>query len=62
MGTTNSGVPFTTYLLPSRRSMMHRIRPDNEGNIWFIEMATDKVGKITIMEKTIVSETLTIVE
>ena len=49
MGTANSGVPFTTYLLPSRRSMMHRIRPDKEGNLWFTEMATDKVGKMTIM-------------
>jgi hypothetical protein len=36
--------------------MMHRIRPDNEGNIWFTEMATDKIGKLTIMEKMFVSE------
>ncbi len=50
MGHTNVGVPFTTHILPSRRAMMHRIRPDNEGNIWFTEMATDKIGKITLLK------------
>lgn len=43
-----SGVPFVTHTIPSRKSMMHRIRPDFEGNLWFTEMMTDKLGKITL--------------
>lgn len=41
-------VPYTNYIAPSRNSMMHRIKKDNEGNLWFTEMMTDKLGKITL--------------
>jgi len=43
-----SGVPFTTHTIPSKMSMMHRIRIDYDGNLWFTEMMTDKLGKITL--------------
>jgi virginiamycin B lyase len=43
-----SGIPFTTHTIPSKMSMMHRIRMDYEGNLWFTEMMTDKLGKITL--------------
>jgi len=46
-----SAVPFTRYMIPSRLSMMHRIRPDHNGNLWFTEMMTDKLGKITLNGK-----------
>ena len=28
--------------------MMHRIRMDHLGNLWFTEMHTDKLGKVTL--------------
>jgi virginiamycin B lyase len=43
-----TGVPFTIHTIPSKLSMMHRIRPDHAGNLWFTEMMTDKLGKITL--------------
>jgi len=43
-----SGVPFVIHTIPSRMSMMHRIKTDAEGNIWFTEMMTDKLGKIVL--------------
>jgi len=48
-GADISNVPFTTHTIPSQMSMMHRIRMDYEGNLWFTEMMTDKLGKITLM-------------
>lgn len=47
-GSDISGVPFSTHTLPSRGAMMHRIKMDYEGNLWFTEMMTDKLGKITL--------------
>ena len=43
-----SGVPVTTYALTTKGSMMHRIKLDFEGNLWFTEMMTNKLGKITL--------------
>jgi len=48
VGTDIHNVPYTMHDLPSRMSMMHRIRPDAKGNLWFTEMMTDKLGKITL--------------
>lgn len=50
-GADISGVPFTTHTIPSKMSMMHRIRMDYEGNLWFTEMMTDKLGKIMLNGK-----------
>jgi virginiamycin B lyase len=47
-GSDISGVPFSTHTLPGRRTMMHRIKMDHEGNLWFTEMLTDKLGKIIL--------------
>jgi len=43
-----SGVPFTTHTLPSKKVMMHRIRKDAAGNLWFTEMMADRLGKVTL--------------
>jgi len=48
-GNDLSGVPFTTHTIPSKMSMMHRIRMDYDGNLWFTEMMTDKLGKIKVV-------------
>lgn len=48
IGIEATGVPYTTHIVPSRNVMMHRIKKDNEGNLWFTEMMTDKLGKITL--------------
>lgn len=45
-GADLSGVGFSTFTIPSRNSMMHRIRTDQQGNLWFTEMMTDKLGKV----------------
>jgi virginiamycin B lyase len=50
-GNDLSGVPFTAHTIPSKMSMMHRIRMDYDGNLWFTEMMTDKLGKITLNGK-----------
>jgi virginiamycin B lyase len=47
-GSDISGVPFTCHEVPSRWTMMHRIKIDHEGNLWFTEMMTDKLGKVTL--------------
>jgi virginiamycin B lyase len=47
-GFTVTGVPFTTHVVPGRSVMMHRIRKDKDGNLWFTEMMTDRLGKITL--------------
>lgn len=47
-GVAVTGVPYTTHIVPSRQVMMHRIRNDKEGNLWFTEMMVDKLGKITL--------------
>lgn len=45
-GSYLSGIPFSTHILPSRGTMLHRIRMDYQGNLWFTEMMTDKLGVI----------------
>jgi virginiamycin B lyase len=50
-GNDLSGVPFVMHALPSKMSMMHRIKMDYAGNLWFTEMMTDKLGKISINGK-----------
>jgi virginiamycin B lyase len=42
-----SGVPFQLYAAPSKGTMMHRIRPDAKGNLWFTEMMTDILGRVS---------------
>ena len=43
-----SGVPFSTHTIPSKKVMMHRIRKDAAGNLWFTEMMADRLGKVTL--------------
>ncbi len=43
-----AGIPIFWYKTPSQRTMMHRIRMGNDGNLWFTEMDTDTLGKITL--------------
>lgn len=43
-----SGVQVTTYALTTKGSMLHRIKLDGNGNIWFTEMMTNKLGRITL--------------
>jgi virginiamycin B lyase len=47
-GSDVGGVPFSTHTLPSRGTVMHRIKPDYAGNLWFTELMTDKLGKIAL--------------
>ena len=47
-GSDVSGVPFSTHTLPGTGTVMHRIKMDYEGNLWFTEYKTDKLGKITL--------------
>ncbi len=47
-GQAVNGIPFSSHVVPSRSVMMHRIRKDHEGNLWFTEMMTDRIGKITL--------------
>ncbi len=43
-----NGVPCVLHYLPSKWSMMHRIKLGKDGNLWFTEMMTDVLGKITL--------------
>jgi virginiamycin B lyase len=43
------GVPFTFYPVPSENTMMHRIIRGPDGNMWFTEMNTDKVGRLSLV-------------
>lgn len=43
-----SGILFTTHKLPSKMAMLHRIKLADDGNLWFTEMMTDRLGKIAI--------------
>jgi virginiamycin B lyase len=47
-GSDLSGIPFSTHTVPSTGTMMHRIKMDDQGNLWFTEMMTDKLGKIRL--------------
>lgn len=42
-------VPIFWNKIPSQRTMMHRIRMGMDGNLWFTEMDTDMLGKITLV-------------
>ncbi|WP_296705884.1 hypothetical protein [Algoriphagus sp.] len=46
IGFSLTEVPFTTHVLSSRKPMLHRIKMDYDGNLWFTEMMTDKIGVI----------------
>jgi len=46
IGTELSGVSYRTFVVPSRDAMLHRIRLGKDGNLWFTEMKTDKIGKV----------------
>ena len=46
--TSLNAVPFELHYLPSKWSMMHRIKLGKDGNLWFTEMMTDLLGKVTI--------------
>jgi virginiamycin B lyase len=41
-----SKVAFTFYKLPTRQTVMHRIIQGPDGNMWFTEMMSDKVGRL----------------
>lgn len=41
-----SEVPFSIHIVPNTGTMMHRIKMDTNGNLWFTEMMTDTVGVI----------------
>ena len=43
------GIPFTFYPVPSENTMMHRIIRGPDGNMWFTEMSTDKVGRLSLV-------------
>ncbi len=50
--TNNTGtlqIPFTLHEVPTPKTVMHRIRADKSGKaLWFTELNTDQLGKITI--------------
>jgi virginiamycin B lyase len=48
IGSQLSGVAYSTHVAPSRRVMFHRIRMGADGNLWFTEMMTDRVGKVEL--------------
>lgn len=41
-----SNVAFTFYQVPTRETVMHRIIQGPDGNMWFTEMMSDKVGRV----------------
>lgn len=41
---------FTFYEVPSRGTVMHRIVLGPDGNLWFTELGTDKVGRLLLRE------------
>jgi virginiamycin B lyase len=43
-----SSVPITYYKVPSTQTVMHRILQGPDGNIWFTELATNRVGKLML--------------
>jgi virginiamycin B lyase len=42
------GPQFNLYPVPSRKTVMHRIILGPDGNMWFTELKTDVLGKLTI--------------
>ena len=45
-----SKVPITYYRTPSRNTVMHRIKQGPDGNMWFTELNTDRLGRLTTGE------------
>ena len=43
-----SGVALSYFRVPSRGSVMHRIVQGAEGQIWFTELALDRLGRLTL--------------
>ena len=43
-----SKVPITFFKVPSTQTVMHRILQGPDGNIWFTELAVNKVGKLLL--------------
>lgn len=43
-----SNVPITFYRVPTSQTVMHRIVQGPDGNIWFTELASNKIGKLPI--------------
>lgn len=41
-------IAVTYYEVPTRWTIMHRITPGPDGNMWFTELGTDKVGRIVL--------------
>jgi virginiamycin B lyase len=41
-----SRVPITYYKVPTAQTVMHRIVQGPDGNIWFTELGSNKVGKV----------------
>lgn len=41
---------FTFYEVPSRGTVMHRIVLGPDNNMWFTELGTDRVGKLTVQD------------
>ena len=43
-----SGVPMSFYEVPTRDTVLHRIIRGPDGNMWFTELAANKVGEVII--------------
>jgi len=43
-----SNVPVTYFKVPSTKTVMHRIQQGPDRNIWFTELNTDQLGRLTI--------------
>jgi virginiamycin B lyase len=39
-------VPVTFYKVPTTQTVMHRIVQGPDGNLWFTELGSNKVGKL----------------
>ncbi|HET7436449.1 MAG TPA: SMP-30/gluconolactonase/LRE family protein [Thermoanaerobaculia bacterium] len=45
-----SKVPIAYFKVPSVQTIMHRVIEGPDGNIWFTELGTNRVGKLTITQ------------
>ena len=45
-----SDVPVTYYEVPTEDTVMHRITQGPDGNIWFTELAADKLGRLEFID------------
>lgn len=43
-----SKVPITFYKVPTTQTVMHRIVEGPDGNIWFTELGSNKIGKVFV--------------